>query len=86
MLYKSEKKTMLRLGFFILFIAVEHHNGQINLYSDIDLFDLATQFQPANSVELLNSVVVATLTNCGQCKVSKIFSKKIIDLFVNSMQ
>ncbi len=57
---------------WVFFIAVERYNGQINLYSDIDLSSLATQFQPANSVELLSSVSVATLADCGQCKLSKI--------------
>ena len=62
---------MLLLSFFILFMYLAQHNGQINYYSDINLFDLGTKFQPVNNIELLSTNFVETLVNCGQCKSSK---------------
>jgi hypothetical protein len=62
---------MLFLPFFILFMIVGQHNGQINFHSDIALFSLGTQFQPANPVEILSTDFTATLVECGKCESSK---------------
>lgn len=59
---------MLLSSFFILHIVVGGLNGQINTFSDIDLFSWGTQFQPAHSLELFKTSFTATLIECGQCK------------------
>ena len=40
--------------------------GDIFFYSDFELSDLGSQFQPANPVELLTNLTTSSLVECSQ--------------------
>ena len=50
----------------ILFLSIAQHRAQIESYSDIDLYEVGTQFQPADPIELLAANFASSLVNCGQ--------------------
>lgn len=76
-------KKMIFLLFIVILLNVRQNNSQINLYSDINLSNMGTKFQPANSIELFSTSFAATFVACGQCKFfHRKFSIKFF-IFVN---
>ena len=81
---------LFRLGWMLLLTAGQL-DTQVNFYSDIDLFGFGTQFQPANTVELISVTFASSLSDCGLskgslsavCRISRLFHLTCLECNLN---
>ena len=64
---KTFEEMLLPFAFILILIATLSKT-QIDFYSDIDLSRPGSQFQPANTVELLSTVLISSIADCAQGK------------------